>query len=391
VWEVYEEFDLLSVFLLGGLDDEWEEVAFFFLGGEREEREEDRGAVMSLLDGLGKKASSEAADSAGSERSLETVKVAEPESHESCEGEDDGQEASESPPTPDSAIDPSTITTSDLNILITTVSDRLTRATPNRRSSLLQSKSQLREELSRSKEQLIIETSRSQDFSRRLSEQDQELSSLRDQLRESHSHFRTAQTDKQRLEKQLQELKSAKPAATPEGTRDGDGEWPTPKSTRASASGLRELKLGRSPAPSFGKRTSSLNAAALIDPALIMATETKPEVDSEALVLELVQAKTAEAVAKQEAEEAKAKLESLRKMLGIGSASGESPGHRSSPSQPVLGNLSLSGFGTKGREKVESAVALVTPSTSTGGSGGFWGAWGKRSVSGAVPVAAGER
>ena len=50
----------------------------------------------------------------------------------------------------------------------------------------------------------------------------------------------------------------------------------------------------------------------------VSPTPTKQEVDNDALVLELVQAKTAEAVAKQEAEEAKAKLESLRKMLNLG-------------------------------------------------------------------------
>jgi hypothetical protein len=99
-------------------------------------------------------------------------------------------------------------------------------------------------------------------------------------------------------------------------------------------------------------------------------------VDTDALVLELVQAKTAEAVAKQEAEEAKAKLEGLRKMLGIGR--GESPGgngHRPSPSQPNL-SFGMGGYLTKGA--VSKPVEVPTPVSATAG---FWGGWGKRVAS----------
>ena len=153
------------------------------------------------------------------------------------------------------------------------------------------------------------------------------------------------------------------------------------------------MKLGRSNSnrgqhPTFNKRTSSLASPQPISqkenesPISVTSAEASPikETDVDALVLELVQAKTAEAVAKQEAEEAKAKLESLRKMLGMGTPSpGGEVGHRSSPSLPQIGidrsntlGLSTAGFG----KRVESEAK--TPASAVGG---FWGGWGKRAVS----------
>ena len=107
----------------------------------------------------------------------------------------------------------------------------------------------------------------------------------------------------------------------------------------------------------------------------------------DALVLELVQAKTAEAVAKQEAEEAKSKLESLRKMLGM--AAGDSPGlgHRPSPSQPMIERSStMSGFLSKAAPKLEPVAQ--TPISAVTGS--FWGGWGKRAASSEKVSAAGS-
>jgi hypothetical protein len=261
---------------------------------------------------------------------------------------------------------------------------------------MLQSKSQLRDELARSKEQLIIEVSKSQDFSRQLSEQQQEINNLKDQVREGHGHVRNAHAEKQRLEKQIHDLRARKSTATtPDGSKDNESEWPSRQSNHG---GLRELKLGRtnsnrSQAPTFNKRTSSLNAAAIASkeieslPQIPTPPETKPDTDMDALVLELVQAKTAEAVAKQEAEEAKSKLESLRKMLGM--AAGESPGlgHRPSPSQPMIErSATMSGFLGKTALKVEPVVQAPVSAVT----GGFWGGWGKRAVSSEKVTAAGS-
>ncbi|KAG0649098.1 GAP and centrosome-associated [Hyphodiscus hymeniophilus] len=357
---------------------------------EREEREEDRHAVRSLLDGLRKKTSSETVNTSDSESSLETVKPIDPSANTDLDEEEEAsdQEAANSEPI---LIDDQEvgslappITADDLSRLLDVVEERFAPVN-DRRSSMLQTKSQLRDDLARSKEQLIIEVSRGQEFSRQLSEQKQEINNLRDEVKDGHLHIRNAHTEKQRLEKQIHDLRARKSiATTPDGSKDNESEWP---SHRSSHGGLRELKLGRansnrSQAPTFNKRTSSLNTAAIAareseTPTTMSTTpEMKSDPDVDALVLELVQAKTAEAVAKQEAEEAKAKLESLRKMLGM--AAGDSPGlgHRPSPSQPMIErSATMAGHIGKPTPRVEVQTP-VSAATS-----GFWGGWGKRTVS----------
>lgn len=369
---------------------------------EREEREEDRQAVKSLLDGLRKKASSETVKTSGSAESLQTLKPVDAEGEEAAlDNEDEdtlipeslaSQGESEESPTPP-------VDSNNLSALLDIVEDRFSAPVDNRRSSMLQSKSQLREELTRSKEQLIIEVSKTQDFSRRLSEQQQEISNLKDQLREGHNHIRNGHSEKQRLEKQIHDLRAWKSTnVTPDGSKDVETEWPS----RGSNGGLRELKLGRtnsqrSQAPTFSKRTSSLinNPTVLAKEnedfnqnVTVDTTPSKSDVDIDSMILELVQAKTAEAVARQEAEEYKNKLESLKKMLGM--PSGESPSfafHRSSPSTSTIERnvTSLGGYmGSKTAPKVDVAPASATATT-----GGFWGGWGKRTVSsgGEKPIA----
>ena len=101
----------------------------------------------------------------------------------------------------------------------------------------------------------------------------------------------------------------------------------------------------------FNKRASSLGLAGLL------AQNTSPPSTEEALVSELVAAKTAEAVAKQEAEEAKAKLEALRKVL-VGKNTAATGGLLAANTQ---------GQGQQGQ---------------AGGGGWFGGGWGvKRSAS----------
>lgn len=350
---------------------------------EREEREEDQQAFRTLLNALRKKTSSETVSTSRSGESLETVKPIQPQS-EAVEGD---AEAS-SPTSQNEARDSSSSgssgpETQDISALLDHLEGRFNTPEPNRRSSMMQSKSQLRDELARSKEQLIIEQSKTQDATRRIGEQAQEISNLNDQVKASHLHARNAHSEKQRLEKQIHDLrvKSRSAATTPDGSKDMENEWPT----RSSNGGLREFRLGRTnsnrsiKAPSYSKRTSSLNAAALMEnsnnqtpSSSADATPTKSDVDTEALVLELVQAKTGKAIAEQEAEEAKAKLEALRKMLNLGAAGGaatDSPTitlHRSSPSQPMI---------------ERSVTAAPAPAATGGGFMGGWGGWGKRAVS----------
>lgn len=367
---------------------------------EREEREEDRHAVRSLLDGLRNKTNSDTVITAGSEDSSETV-IAQMENdvqvmtaqtqadsaHEILhEGEvrvvredlDGDQRETE-------------ITRNDLSQLLETVEERFAKR-DNRRSSMLQSKSQLRDELAGSKEQLIFEVSKSQELSRRLTEMEQEISSLKEQVKEGHSHIRHAHQEKQRLEKQVHDLRSKKTTVTLPNVASAtsENEWPKRGSGHA---GLRELRLGRtnsnsSQASAFGKRTSSLNTQVPnvkendSPTSLSEASFTPPAVDVDALVLELVQTKTAKAIAEQEAEEANAKLETLRRLVGM--QNGDSLGHRSSPSQPnIEKSMTLGAFSSCMSRPSEGKVTSppVTTPSSTTSTGGFWGGWGKRTVS----------
>ena len=253
----------------------------------------------------------------------------------------------------------------------------------NRKSSSFETKEFLRDSLARSKEQLHLETTRSQALSRQLTERNTELSSAQDMIRETRHRLQESYVEKQRLEKTIQELRLNARKPSLQWSAENSPETPpslsrsdtadTAASSVSTTTGLREFKLCRSGSvkqQQFAKRSSSLATQA------VLATENHAPADSEALLLELVNAKTAEAVARQELEELKARFEGMRRMLGVVTPSaGGSSGHKTSPSGS--GGSSGGGF-------FSSRVA-VTPSpqpVSSGGSGGggFWG-WSKRSVS----------
>ncbi|KAL3421080.1 GTPase activating protein (TBC domain-containing protein) [Phlyctema vagabunda] len=376
---------------------------------EREEREEDRNAVRSLLDGLRKKSSLDTVTG------IESAGIPEPVEPQQNSDDTTPQEIASPETTPTAELSEDDVvnhapTPDQLSALLDVVEDRFTGVVDNRRSSVLQTKSQLRDELVRSKEQLIIEVSKSQAYNRQIVELEQEVSNVKEELKREHAHIRHNHTERQRLEKQIQELnqkirKNSSTATTPDGSQNNENEWPA----RSSApSGLRQLKLGRTNSNRgqtsiFNKRTSSLNTA----PGLrlnmnasdmpVPAPELSPtrlaSPDTDALVLELVQAKTAEAVARQEAEEFKQKLEAMRKMLGVSNSDSLSAGlgHRASPSQPVV-PLERSGTfagyltgKTTPRVEVREATpvpAPVTPAPAPAATGGgFWAGWGKRTVS----------
>ena len=112
--------------------------------------------------------------------------------------------------------------------------------------------------------------------------------------------------------------------------------------------GLREFELGRPELPctsgvaAFAKRSSNLNAAAMMQ----QVAETQQPANQDALLLELVNSKTAEAVARQDLEETRSKLDSLRKILSGSATSpvtrvpsggcllGASPGSANSVTSP---------------------------------------------------------
>ncbi|SLM33634.1 gtpase activating protein [Lasallia pustulata] len=241
-----------------------------------------------------------------------------------------------------------------------------------RRSSILQTKHQLRDDVIRWKEQYDLEATRSLELSRQVTDHQQENSKLREELRDARSRLQSGDREKQRLEKVIQELKARRPSTSLDSTY-ATSSSPTSEISEfrlSVAGGLRELKLGRpgstrSPTmPAYSKRASSLSTQA------ILATEDHKPPAEDAILLELVNAKTAEAVARQELEEVKGKLDSLRKMVGGTSTWPGTSGHRPSPSEPFATSWSPS-------RPAESPKPFVN----TSGGGGFFSGWGKRTVS----------
>ncbi|KIW66147.1 hypothetical protein PV04_08349 [Phialophora macrospora] len=235
----------------------------------------------------------------------------------------------------------------------------------SKRLSVNESKIQLRDAVSEWKEKHEMEVTRCRELMRQLDEREAEHHTLKEQLRDARARVQDAHRDKQRLERTVSELRSRN-NSVPDSPADlytpviefPDLKLPTPKN-----SGLREFRLGRPEATRsasvgpYSKRSSSLNTQA------VLATENHEPVSNDALLLELVNSKTAEAVARQELEETKAKLDALRKILG---------GSNSSPTTRVNSTESPSPSpGTKEAPKSSHAA-----SASTGG--GFFSGWGKR-------------
>ena len=229
-----------------------------------------------------------------------------------------------------------------------------THQTHHRASSMFETKEVLRESLARTKEQLTSETIRAQALNRELVDRETELQIARDALKETRQRLQDSYNQNQRHEKTIQDLRSSARKPSLPWALDTSPDTPpslsrsdTADSIVSTTSGLRELRLGRSasqkkPAqPQFSKRSSSLAAQA------VLSTEENKPVDNEALLLELVNAKTAEAVAKQELEELKNKFEGLKRAMGMQSG---------------------------------AVTPSPTPTPPVSGGGGFWSGW-KRSVS----------
>ncbi|CAN8102602.1 unnamed protein product [Discula destructiva] len=348
---------------------------------EREEREEDRKAVKNLLGGIRRQASSDTVFTAHSADSDATIKADTPE--------------------PASMAD-----------LLDMVEGRFGDEVDKKRSSIVQTKPQMRDDLARSKEQLSVEMSKTKDAHRRAVDLEQEIANMKEQLRESHAHVRNLHTEKQRLEKQIRTMRVRASDTTGNDSTGPGASWLTRNpSTKSNAStGLRELKLGRSQSTPSGnftvnKRTSSLVSSSVDMPpppplplaaaAAPTAPASEPQAalsasEHDALLLELVQAKTAEAVARQEADEAKQKLEQLRKSLGL--TADQSSSASLTPGQPGMMGM-LRSFTSPAAEMAatnaktaspakQAARATPTPAPTAGGGGGgsgggFWG-WGKK-------------
>jgi len=257
----------------------------------------------------------------------------------------------------------------ELDTLLEQAERRFSVETLNR-LSMVESKHQLRDAVSEWREKHDAEAVKCRDLSRQLDEREAEQNSLKDQLKDARARIQDAHRDKQRLERTISDLRSRSSAPdSPADLYTPVTEFPESKLPPPKANGLRELRLGR-PEPTrsssigpsgFSKRCSSLNTQA------VLATENQEPVSNDALLLELVNSKTAEAVARQELEETKGKLDALRKIIG---GSITSPTTRNSESPTAC--TTTPSPGTK-----EPVKATHNPSASTGG---FFSGWGKRST-----------
>ncbi|KAL9044351.1 MAG: hypothetical protein Q9214_002507 [Letrouitia sp. 1 TL-2023] len=263
--------------------------------------------------------------------------------------------------------------------------------TPTKRSSILQTKSELRDDLRLWKDQYEIEASRSADLLRQLSDQEAENARVLENNRDLERRVLDAQKDKQDLEKMIEGQRGRRQSVT-DSFADSYSPLYSPDANSPTQGSVHGFKHGRAgstpalnaPAPTFSKRSSSLGIQA------VLATEDHRPLPDEALLLELVNAKTSEALARQELEEVKGKLDSFRKLLG---GTGPSPivnGHRSTPSEPCFSKgSSASPTATEGgllSVTGKEGLKVVTPATTPGG--GFFSGWGKRTVS--TPVISSE-
>ncbi|EME83107.1 uncharacterized protein MYCFIDRAFT_106564, partial [Pseudocercospora fijiensis CIRAD86] len=194
-------------------------------------------------------------------------------------------------------------------------------------SASLETKAQLRSTLARTREELAVAESQSRDLAARLDSSEaslmtsqSEADDLRSEVRELRQRVNDDFKARQKLEHQLTELKaqarSSTFAADPQSRKGSVSSLPA--GSVANAGGLRELKLGRRESSSsvqsllpetserltvhrrgFSQRTSSLATRE------VFATTQHEPVPEEALVLELVNAKTSEALARQELDEVK--------------------------------------------------------------------------------------
>ena len=354
---------------------------------EKEERQEDHAAFQNLVDALRQR--TDLANMTAPKQTDEPTTSAEGNVSDPIVASDVDEDDNQKP-------EAEGIASPALSELVDKVQDRINSSSSktSNRGSVLQSKVQLRQELAQAKDQLASSMSQTQDVNRRALDLDQEISSLKDQLRESHAHVRTLCQDKQRLVKQVHTLRTRSTSGAANEPQNLEPEAdPTGKGANG---GLREFKLSRSKSSPLqggqgkrlsslpGRRDSTISAHSIVLP----STPTSPGIElqappvneNEALLIELAQVKTAEAVARQEAEEAKQKLETLRRSHGI--VIGES-----TPSTTASGNPAMAAFGMLGRltgqgqgtaGSTESSPASKPAATTSGSStvGGFWG-WRK--------------
>ena len=274
---------------------------------QREDRKEDHRVVRTVVDKIRKKDSTLSAPSTRSSRRRTTITAS----------------------TDVSANESSTELSEESAEIVGILETQFpVTQTHHRASSMFETKQLLRDNLSRTKEQLASETSRTQALARELNDRQAELQIARDALKDTRNRLADSYNQNQRQEKVINDLRqSARKTSAAASWTSADETSPntTPTLSRSTTSesvtsGLRELRLGRTasqkstreqPPFAFNKRSSSL----AMQP--VLANDNNTPADNEQLLLELVNAKTAEAVARQELEEMKAKFEGLKRTISV--------------------------------------------------------------------------
>jgi hypothetical protein len=271
---------------------------------QREDRKEDHRIVRTVVDKIRKKTTTLAPPSSRSSRRRTTITSATiiPPPDESA-----------SAALPEEAVE-----------IVDTLETRFPyEQTHHRASSMFETKEIMRENMARVKEQLASETLRAQSFARDLNDRDAELHNAREALKDTRHRLQESYNQNQKNEKIIQELRlsARKNSAVSSWTHVDSPETPPALSRSTTADslsgGLRELRLGRTPSQKasqpptsiFTKRTSSLATQQ------VLATDNNTPADNDALLLELVNAKTAEAVAKQELEELRARFDGMKRVI----------------------------------------------------------------------------
>lgn len=273
-----------------------------------------------------------------------------------------------------------------LSNLLAQADDRLSQVRHERTSAVFDTKKRLRDSLGRSKDLLQVEMSRSQDLSRQLDEQEKATNTVKEELRDARNRLRESLEEKQRLEKELRSRNSLsgvlespnRPILGRSETADARVSLSSPT---GGPKGLIKLRLGRPtpsspgglnvPQQSLPKRTTSLATQS------ILSTEGHAPAAEDDLLVELVNAKTSEALARQELEEIKGKMDALKRMLG--------------PLSPPTSASAQGGSNTNETKIPSSNTAvprIVAPDNeiktsatpATAAASGFWG-WGRRSFS----------
>lgn len=309
-----------------------------------------------------------------------------------------------------------------------------------RRSQMDETKEQLQENLKKAQGETQFEACRAQGLSRKLFEQEQIVVATKEELREARSRLQDNHRDRQRLEKTIHDLRSGRKGSGGLDTTTLSGVSRSFSAESASATsprGLREFKLSRhnsslssnaadlsskpqsptihtssssrSATPSLHTRTYSRRASSLAAQPVLSTAENQSPIGEDALLLELVNAKTAEATALQELEELRGRFEALKKATGTTTATKAGnaisvtgmdgaplsaiPLRLSTPNTPEGPNNHLPSPGGTLAATIKGAAASMaapqapisaaTPNSSGGGGGayGFFSGWGRRTTS----------